>query len=1260
MKNIMNRIQWLAVAAMILAASASHARDYDIRDYGAAGGGTEDCREAILKAIGKCSAKGGGRVIIPEGKWLSCGPVIMKSDVELHLAEGAELVFSSDPEDYLPAVKTRWEGTECWNWSPLIYAVDQDNISFTGKGTINGSGSGNFATWKPKQKADQKEIRRMGTEQVPVDERIFGEGHWLRPAMLEVIRCNGLRIEDLTFVDSPFWVIHPIECDDVTVRGVTVHSYNLNNDGCDPESCSNVLIEDCTFFTGDDGIAIKSGRDQDGWRMGRPTENVVIRNCTFNSKANGVCIGSEISGGVRNVYIENVRISGAKNGIYFKSNLDRGGFIEDIRVLGVQADTIHNSLIYFDPDYKSESREHYPTRFTDFRISDVTAGNVGNCAIDITGFQDMPIENVRITDVTVRKAGTPVKVSYADNVILQDITINGGKYDMTAPSASKSLNGEWEVALSDTLPSRFISTVPVPGVITQARPSLGEDLDATGLTDDVGYDHVWYRCRFSLDMPEYPQAILKLRAKYNAEVWLNGVRIGYDPYCAYSHGSFDLSDAIRYQGENELTVKVGSWNTATFPSKDNSAEWWRNSRAAGIWDDVMIEFSQEISFGQVSVLPDVEAGKVECRIDLENISGLAGQMNLDVRIMDGQKVMETAGTSVDIAPGNNHISIMLPGEKLEKWSAGKEGNPKLYTVRLTLTDMDGSPVATDEERFGYRQIAVSGRDVLLNGEKVMFRAENIAFTRAVNRWADAVFDEDWIRNFLRTAIHEYNFNYLRIHLGHACSKWYDIADEEGIMLQDEWRFMHVAEPVGKDLEETGTEFRRWILENINHPSIVAWDQENEGGVRLEALKAELRQTDPTRLWSEDDFIQKHIYEYSENIVKDFDDYEIPADKPMTVLESCRFWTNEYGIPEIKENFKTSRTASGWNLYYCDREDAARLLADLHADIGTFYRSRRLQGWAPFTLLSGCVNGHNFFCGDIADSLAPQPNLLVLKRLNEPVGTSFEMLQCREWYKDMKTYAPGTACTKKLWVWNDTAHDKDVSVSVILTSENGKRTPTVSGRLSVGAYGSESMDVTIALPRKAGIYHVTPVLTLEGGKTVEGVVRRLMVTDDAETVREKEAFGGRKEYDPEAMSILENFTLCDIPQEVQERMTAAADGCLIDKIKVKGTGESLTYRMQTTRYESSRKLHVTYTDFDTRGNIIATDRTVAVPFISLPENVKDIIEEVTGGVPEDESRIICRETPEGMRYDISMVGTDIRYRISVSHDGKLTGKEIENK
>ena len=178
--------------------------------------------------------------------------------------------------------------------------------------------------------------------------------------------------------------------------------------------------------------------------MGRPTENVVIRNCTFNSKANGVCIGSEISGGVRNVYIENVRISGAKNGIYFKSNLDRGGFIEDIRVLGVQADTIHNSLIYFDPDYKSESREHYPTRFTDFRISDVTAGNVGNCAIDITGFQS--ISPQLFGAKYVKRVANPSSLLYTRrNRVL---TLGSGKAeeeDGLAIDDSMSLSAQFEL-----------------------------------------------------------------------------------------------------------------------------------------------------------------------------------------------------------------------------------------------------------------------------------------------------------------------------------------------------------------------------------------------------------------------------------------------------------------------------------------------------------------------------------------------------------------------------------------------------------------------------------------------------------------------------------------------------------------------------------------------------------------------------------------------------------------------------------------------
>lgn len=1244
-------------ASFFLAGTIAWGKDYDIRDFGAESG--TDCSRAVAKAIGKCSKSGGGKVNVPAGTWFHKGPLVMKSDVELHIEEGAELVFSHDEKDYLPVVLTRWEGTECWNYSPLIYARDQKNISFTGKGVINGSGSKNFATWKPSQKKDQREIRRMGTTLVPVDERVFGEGHRLRPAMLEVIGCDNLRIEGLTFVDSPFWVIHPIECDNVVVRGVTVHSYNQNNDGCDPESCSNVLIDDCVFRTGDDGIAIKSGRDNDGWRMGRPTEKVVIRNCTFNSKANGVCIGSEISGGVRDVLIENVTMSNVQNGIYFKSNLDRGGFIENIRVRGVQADTIRKTLILFDPDYKSESKENHPTCFRNFTIEDVEADVVGKCAIDITGFAEMPVDNVTISDVTVGNVPEPVIVKHADNVTLDCITINGQKYDRNRPDVTVSLNGEWYVTKSEEYPERYGSTVPVPGIVTQARPSLGKDLNANDPETVIDYDYVWYRHRFSLDMPEYPKAILRLRAKYNAKVYLNGTEIGYDHHCAYSHGSFDLSDAIRYNGENELVVRVGSWNTSSYPSKDNSAEWWRNSRAPGIWDDVTIEFSQNLSVSRLAVLPDVKNADVECRISLDNASEIRKAVAM-ARIMDGNRVVASLEMPVTLSEGENRFAMTLPGDRLEFWTAGKEGNPHLYTLRFSVCDEDGALVATRDERFGYRSIETKGRDVLVNGEKAIFRAENVAFTRAVNRWADGCYDEAWIRKFIRALIHDYNLNYLRIHLGHAYSRWYDIADEEGIMLQDEWRFMHDAEPEGNDLAETETEFRRWVQQNINHPSIVAWDQENEGGVKLEALKAELRREDPTRLWGEDDYIAKHIYEYSENIVDSFGHYRISEDKPSTVLESCRLWTNEYGEFEKRENFKTSRTASGWNIWFYDHDDAARLLADLHADIGTFYRSRRIQAWAPFAVLSGCVNGHNFFKGNIVDSLVPQQNLLVLARLNEPVGASFEMLQCREWYKDVVCYRPKGKYTKKLWIWNDFPEETSVTAMVILTSPDGKESICDTRTVEIKGGESVSTEISFTLPKRKGIYFLTPVLELADGSTIQGVARRLMVADNADDVMEVQAFGGRRKYSADAISILENFTLQPVPEEVQTRIIATLEGNLVDKVRVKGKGDGLTYTVQSTEYESSRKLHITTMIFDARGNILNIDRTIAMPFISIAEPVRKTIVSVTGAVPEDESRIICRETVGGTRYDITMIGTDLKYLLVISDDGTLISKETTRK
>jgi polygalacturonase len=400
-------------------------RDYLITEYGAVGNGVDDALPAIRKAIDNCSAEGGGTVLVPSGKFFVKGPVVLKSNVNFHISEGAEMFFSADEKDYLPAVLTRWEGTEVFNYSPLIYAYNVKNIAITGKGILNGQGSKNIATWKPRQKADQQSLRKMGTEVKPLYERVFGDGHLLRPAFIEPVSCSNVLIEDVKIIDATFWVIHPLCCENVTVRGVRVESFNDNNDGCDPESCLNVLIEDCQFQTGDDAIAIKSGRDNDAWRVGQPTENVIIRNCYFNSKINGLCIGSEISGGVRNVYVENVKIKSATDAIFFKSNLDRGGYIRNIHIRNIKAEKVRNSLIKFETDYKHESKYNYPTFFEGFFIQSVEADSVKGISIDIRGFEKLPLQNIEIQDIKVKYTPAPLVVENASQFKLKNVTIDG-------------------------------------------------------------------------------------------------------------------------------------------------------------------------------------------------------------------------------------------------------------------------------------------------------------------------------------------------------------------------------------------------------------------------------------------------------------------------------------------------------------------------------------------------------------------------------------------------------------------------------------------------------------------------------------------------------------------------------------------------------------------------------------------------------------------------------------------------------------------
>ena len=398
---------------------------YNITAFGAVADGQTDTKAVFDKVINLCSVNGGGQVLVPKGAFFIAGPIVLKSHVNLHFEDGAELIFSADAKDYLPAVISLWEGTELYNYSPLFYAYQCSDIAITGKGRINGSAGKNFATWRPQRSPEQNKLRQMGIDGVPVYQRVFGEGFHLPPDMIQFFGCKNVLIDGISIIDAPYWVIHPVLCNNVIVQNVTINSMNLNNDGCDPESCTNVLIQHCNFTTGDDGIAIKVGRDQDGWRIGQPTENVIVRDCVFNSKTNGLCIGSEMSAGVRNIYMYNVRIKKCLSAIYFKSNQDRGGFIENIHVSNVQCDSTRSAFIRFENNYHGSRGGHYPTRFNNFIIQDVICKYSGEVGIYAVGVANNPLKNITLKNITVLKTPRDEVIDNTDSLKYYYVLING-------------------------------------------------------------------------------------------------------------------------------------------------------------------------------------------------------------------------------------------------------------------------------------------------------------------------------------------------------------------------------------------------------------------------------------------------------------------------------------------------------------------------------------------------------------------------------------------------------------------------------------------------------------------------------------------------------------------------------------------------------------------------------------------------------------------------------------------------------------------
>lgn len=398
-------------------------RDYKIGNYGAIGDGQTDCKPAIDKAIAACSEAGGGRVVVPEGDWLVKGPIHLKSNVNLYLVGGATIRFGKDPADYLPAVFTRFEGNEAMNFSPFLYAYEQENIAVTGGGTFDGQAD--KETWWAWKAASHESdaLRKMSEDNVPPRERLFGADHQLRPNFVQPYRCKNVLIDGVTFTNSPMWILNPVLCENVTVRGVTVNSHGPNNDGCDPESCRNVLIEKCFFDTGDDCIAIKAGRNADGRRIGVPSENIIIRSCTMRDGHGGVVLGSEMSGGIRNVFVEDCDMESPNldRAIRLKSNTMRGGYLENLYVRNIRVGQVADAVVRINLNYDKDRGSHSPAVRNIF-IDGITSEK-SKYPFYFAGLDDSKIKNVVIENCTFRNVQKPSVFQNVDEVTLKNFNM---------------------------------------------------------------------------------------------------------------------------------------------------------------------------------------------------------------------------------------------------------------------------------------------------------------------------------------------------------------------------------------------------------------------------------------------------------------------------------------------------------------------------------------------------------------------------------------------------------------------------------------------------------------------------------------------------------------------------------------------------------------------------------------------------------------------------------------------------------------------
>ena len=421
-------------------------RVFLITDFGAKTDALFDNSTAINSAIAKASESGGGKVIVPSGVWFTKG-LRLQSNVNLHLQEGAVLSFSDNREDYLPVVFTRWEGIECMNYSPLIYARGCENIAIIGKGELRGNGKKWYSSAN-KRLLSLTPLYDMVMDGVAPDKRMMtvtdSLSH-LRPSFLQLIDCKNILLSDYTITSGPMWTNHLIYCKNIVVQNLKVHTAGHNTDGLVLDSSEDILIDGCEFSTGDDCIVIKSGLNEDGWRVNRPTRNLVARNILTHKGHGGVVIGSEMSGGIENILAYDCVFKGTGRGLRIKSMRGRGAYVKNVYFKNITMDSIKNEAIKINMRYGSSSikpRGDKTPVFGNIVIDNVKTKHA-RYALVMHGLSNQPIEGIEIKNFECESAKYGIDMDSCSGIHLENIEINAYETEV------KAFDGNQEVKLQN-------------------------------------------------------------------------------------------------------------------------------------------------------------------------------------------------------------------------------------------------------------------------------------------------------------------------------------------------------------------------------------------------------------------------------------------------------------------------------------------------------------------------------------------------------------------------------------------------------------------------------------------------------------------------------------------------------------------------------------------------------------------------------------------------------------------------------------------